>query len=520
MEVTAHLWESYLINFCYSTKYPMAECFRMKHYTHSMNLVAKQSEETKDQAAEEEPEPEPEPELEPEADDADIGEDESSATAADAANEAVQHDEDDEDDKDDTSLQGTAVKEQLKVAGMVVTVRKKKRKRQREVGKGDETQKQRHKKRGRASQQLAAELICVSMPMLLSVVYLASRWLKNGVVPIHLVRWVRDGSLPYLTAYAKLSEASKTALKPVMAFFAPSAVPRPTQVHWLAGRLAESLGLKVPPLNVELVTSSFFSSLQLPPAVKAPLGKLSQWMRQQQHSEEPHPAGTPVAVMAMIVIAIRLVPSWDDWCWEWRVKGGANGTCLPSSLEEVDKMPREELERYIATWEKIFVGRKGEGAAFNYGSLGDQHSRTLKSCADEIKRHRPYSNDYTTAPLGLLRDAANEPKKIHPSSSSKIVITRYDKDDHTGPFHTSYVLLIECCSSLLEVHPSVLHAEVMRQEELIWPPKGAPKKSRKKHPWWKRGQQLKLETAYKDGRASQGGEILSLNELASSSHLM
>lgn len=41
----------------------------------------------------------------------------------------------------------------------------------------------------------------VSMTLIPSILYLCARWLRAPLVPLDMVRWIGDGSLPYMDAF-------------------------------------------------------------------------------------------------------------------------------------------------------------------------------------------------------------------------------------------------------------------------------------------------------------------------------
>ncbi|CAM9122399.1 unnamed protein product [Scytosiphon promiscuus] len=102
----------------------------------------------------------------------------------------------------------------------------------------------------------------VSMPLIPAILCLCARWLRSPVLAVDVVRWITDGSLPYVGSIELLPEDMKAGLGKARSFFKPIRVPSAVHVTILADRLAALLGLEGCP---DWESWSFVRPALLPP---------------------------------------------------------------------------------------------------------------------------------------------------------------------------------------------------------------------------------------------------------------
>ena len=104
-----------------------------------------------------------------------------------------------------------------------------------------------------------------TMPLTLSILYVACRSLSLAILPHDLAAWVRNGTLAYINAFGLvLTREEQVTLSAARSFFSPSRPPTVTHISRLAVAFAHNVGVVLPRLNVALCAARLVNTLRLP----------------------------------------------------------------------------------------------------------------------------------------------------------------------------------------------------------------------------------------------------------------
>jgi hypothetical protein len=127
-----------------------------------------------------------------------------------------------------------------------------------------------------------------SKQLLLAFVYLILRINRSDIIIPDLLRWIERGLIPYYNLWDVLPETMKVLIplgfrKPLIGAMK---VPSAMNIWFHTCKLAEDLGIVMPPLNSPLIGFSMIKSLGLPEEVNKNYAKLSQLFTTGQSIEE------------------------------------------------------------------------------------------------------------------------------------------------------------------------------------------------------------------------------------------
>ncbi|VYS51876.1 unnamed protein product [Arabidopsis thaliana] len=154
-----------------------------------------------------------------------------------------------------------------------------------------------------------------TMPLSSSLVisFLACHQAGAPVLPTDIVRWAREGKLPYLSCFLDIREqmGERSAACPVKA----SIMARPFQVisaQMLEARasvIADTIGLPLPPVNFYGIASNYIKQLSIPEDKILDLARLIQnWSLPPELYLSTNEQKLPsrVCVMSILIVAIRM----------------------------------------------------------------------------------------------------------------------------------------------------------------------------------------------------------------------
>jgi hypothetical protein len=314
----------------------------------------------------------------------------------------------------------------------------------------------------------AGELVAPSMPLVLALVYLACRWVQNGIVPMDLVRWCRDGTLPYFSGFSFIPSELLSAAKHIQGFFTPAFVPSPSQITFLCCRLATAIEITMPPINLEAVGMRYALSLGLPSASVEAFWSLVASARRRPDSRLhvflDH--ASPMHVMALLVVSVRLCPGWHKWTRSLP----HSDVAVPSCEDDLSRLKRKYLLSYMQTCEDSFLA-------------------SLSHIGAEVSTHA--AQGYT-ATLGNMAHSANHPqlrsqtgatnRKQHFSQrlayqrggrsggcSSMLLYDEQSAVERGLFYHPAFCVLLETCAAHLETHPHILGRLVHKLDSILSP---------------------------------------------------
>jgi hypothetical protein len=155
-----------------------------------------------------------------------------------------------------------------------------------------------------------------TMPLSSSLVisFLACHQAGAPVLPTDIVRWAREGKLPYLSCFLDIREqmGERSAACPVKV----SIMARPFQVisaQMLEARasvIADTIGLPLPPVNFYGIASNYIKQLSIPEDKILDLARLIQnWSLPPELYLSTNEQKLPsrVCVMSILIVAIRML---------------------------------------------------------------------------------------------------------------------------------------------------------------------------------------------------------------------
>lgn len=174
----------------------------------------------------------------------------------------------------------------------------------------------------------------ISIGLLLCICCAACRLLNTPVLPHDLCAWVRNGTLPFLNAYAALPLPLQAKVAVARALLSPTGPPSPLWLGRMTDVLCTSVGVVLPPVNAPACVARLVNLTRIPAAVvpvAAAICLLDARDRAQQQHTPPGPRSrdpldalrrevrgeTPASYVAgAVATATRLTPGWQGWVRE------------------------------------------------------------------------------------------------------------------------------------------------------------------------------------------------------------
>ena len=389
---------------------------------------------------------------------------------------------------------------------------------------------------------LAALHLEPSLTLLAAILHLSLMKLGAGVAAHHLSGWAASGELPQLTdAWRCLPEEARAGVSPVRSFFGPALPPPPGAIEYQADLLniacgwnlrrdggggIEGLGGEGGSVdNVALMAYRLVSDLGYPQRVldlalslmglrRANEGG-GEWFPLPLEAASPGRLTSPLHIMAVICVAVRMCQGWEGWTYH-RGGGGdlpsmrfipagdnqlnllGNGPELNGYLNHVEKHCFDRETR-ISPFGPFLDGllRKGRVGARGEGRRGTKHRlRGAKAEAKPSSIAVNPASDLAPAPAVLpntvvagaaipsARGAEKEDRAewaeangigkyvLYRSSLSRRLGNNASTDGMPGseplPFHPHYGLLIEYLSYMADAEPSDLQSLVSELDTEIF----------------------------------------------------
>ncbi|KAL1215299.1 TATA box-binding protein-associated factor RNA polymerase I subunit B [Cardamine amara subsp. amara] len=134
------------------------------------------------------------------------------------------------------------------------------------------------------------------------------------ILPNDIVRWAREGKIPYLTCFLKIQEqmGKRSAACPVEAskMFRPFQIVSAQMLEAQAASIADIIGLPLPPVNFYGIASNYLKRLSIPEDKTLDLVRLIHtWSMPPDLylSKNELRLPTRVCVMSILIVAIRMI---------------------------------------------------------------------------------------------------------------------------------------------------------------------------------------------------------------------
>ncbi|KAG9448370.1 hypothetical protein H6P81_014498 [Aristolochia fimbriata] len=164
----------------------------------------------------------------------------------------------------------------------------------------------------------------------LAISFLACHLARESVLPTDIVKWTLEGKLPYLAAFVDIEKhigsPSRTCPFSSRSMFRPPRAITSWQIESLAGSIAQTIGLRLPPVNFFLICSRFLNQLLLPVEKILPQARciFEWWMPPDLWlSANPNKLPTRTCVMSILIVAIRILYNINGYgIWEMSLSKG------------------------------------------------------------------------------------------------------------------------------------------------------------------------------------------------------
>ncbi|CDY32526.1 BnaA09g50700D [Brassica napus] len=155
----------------------------------------------------------------------------------------------------------------------------------------------------------------------LAISFLACHKAGAPVLPTDIVRWAREGKLPYQSCFLKIQElmGERTATCPVGAsvMFRPDEIVSAHNLEAQAASIADVIGLVLPPVNFHGIALNYLKRLSVPVDKVMDLVRLWAMPSEIYLSKSQHRLPTRVFVMSILIVAIRMLYNINGFgMWE------------------------------------------------------------------------------------------------------------------------------------------------------------------------------------------------------------
>ncbi|CAN6903213.1 unnamed protein product [Brassica oleracea] len=162
----------------------------------------------------------------------------------------------------------------------------------------------------------------------LAISFLACHKAGAPVLPTDIVRWAREGKLPYQSCFLKIQElmGERSAACPVGAgvMFSPDEIVSAHKLEAQAASIADVIGLVLPPVNFHGIALNYLKRLSVPVDKVIDLVRLWAMPSEIYLSKSQHRLPTRVFVMSILIVAIRMLYNINGFgMWEKSLVDGA-----------------------------------------------------------------------------------------------------------------------------------------------------------------------------------------------------
>ncbi|KDP41196.1 hypothetical protein JCGZ_15603 [Jatropha curcas] len=180
----------------------------------------------------------------------------------------------------------------------------------------------------------------------LAISFLSCHVAREAILPTDILKWSLEGKLPYFDAHVEIEKRFEraSAACPISSslMFRPSQTVPVQNLEPMAARIAESIGLHLPPVNFYKIAARYLKKLSLPVEEVLPHAlRIYEWSLPPDlwlsTSELRLP--TRICVMSILIVAIRMLYNINGFgAWErslLRRKCSASRSCHTDALDSI-----------------------------------------------------------------------------------------------------------------------------------------------------------------------------------------
>lgn len=156
----------------------------------------------------------------------------------------------------------------------------------------------------------------LDMEAIVWVLYAALVWMQEGITPVDLSLWIRNEEMPFmqLPMFQDKAESVFKVYVPKMVFL-PKGIPSPLEIEIGATKLAEDIGLQLPPINVPLHIVRYLKALNLSDVIADQAVALYEmyWRGSEYEAEKTTTLYYPhMLPLSCILAALKVTVGLDD----------------------------------------------------------------------------------------------------------------------------------------------------------------------------------------------------------------
>jgi hypothetical protein len=279
-------------------------------------------------------------------------------------------------------------------------------------------------------------IVPISMPLLLSFLHLACRWLSLPITCRDLHMLARNGTLLYTNAFKILSKEIQVQLAPAESFLSPLIVPNVQTLEKLGEVLSHNLGILdiLPRENKHLIGLTRINILQLPFLCSIPLlSMLVLFEEIDARDEQVRPSKmmrhsrtvpvearerfhrlkkaadvvstglSPSLIAALCIVSLRCTNRWEDWVdihvnkrpRSCESKGSDLFFPMSNHISRLKSLSPHELEVYstLASQATLFKGDIGHGLySIDPNSLSESFMESIEQIGSDFKMFEMKNN--------------------------------------------------------------------------------------------------------------------------------
>ncbi|KAK6242752.1 hypothetical protein SCA6_008141 [Theobroma cacao] len=158
----------------------------------------------------------------------------------------------------------------------------------------------------------------------LAVSFLGCHVAREAVLPTDIIKWLVEGELTYFDAFVEIEKRIGRSLPPfplsLRSMFRPKHAVPAQKLESLAAKIAQCIGLNLPPVNFYAIASRYLKELSLPvEKILPPACRMHEWALPPELRLSTNNSGLPtrVYVMSILVVAIRILYNINGFgVWE------------------------------------------------------------------------------------------------------------------------------------------------------------------------------------------------------------